>query len=411
MAAEGARFTQWYVPTPFCAPSRGTILTGQYPWRHGCWRNPAPDAGIDDVGISQDAVTLGEAFQAAGYATSCIGKWHLGHLPQYLPRQHGFDEYFGILYSNDMRPVQLMENETVHEYPVIQATLTKRYTQRAIDFITRHQDKPFFLYLPHAMPHKPLAASEDFYKKSGAGLYGDVIAELDWGVGQVLDKLAELGIDERTFVLFTSDNGPWFGGSSGGLRGMKGDTWEGGLRVPAVVRWPGRVRAGQTVGEPCGSWDVFPTLLQAAGVDLPQGRVLDGVDLMPLLSKGERPPERVLFGMRSNNVMTVRRGRYKLHVVPVRNSRYREDVSDWVDPRAPDGVTIIAQVEQYKPNQYPGLLSGDEAVSMALYDVEADPGEQQNIAGDHPDVVRRLKAEFDRMVSTIPEEMLRPIRR
>jgi arylsulfatase A-like enzyme len=411
MAREGVRFTQWYVPTPFCAPSRGTLLTGQYPWRHGCWNNPAPDAGIDDVGISDEAVTLGEVFQSAGYATTCIGKWHLGHTPQYMPRRHGFDEYFGILYSNDMRPVQLMENEELHEYPVLQATLTRRYTDRAIDFITRNQDRPFFLYLPHAMPHKPLAASEQFYKKSGAGLYGDVIAELDFNVGRLLDALQELDLDERTFVIFTSDNGPWFGGDTGGLRGMKADTWEGGLRVPAIVRMPGRIPPGRVIEDPCASWDLFPTLLALAGIDPPEGRVLDGVDLLPTLIDDADVPDRVLFGMRSNNLLTVRRGRYKLHVVPSRGFRFKGDGAEWIDPRAPDGVTIIAQFEQYNPTDHPGLETGDAAEPMALFDLIADPGEQHNIAERHPEIVRDLKAEYDRMLATIPADQLQPRRR
>ncbi|NQT13850.1 MAG: sulfatase-like hydrolase/transferase, partial [Planctomycetes bacterium] len=216
MAAEGARLTDFYVPVPYCAPSRGTIMTGRYPWRHGVIRNPCPDAGVNDIGIPESETTLGEALQAAGYATCCIGKWHLGHQPQFYPIRNGFDEYLGILYSNDMRPVELIDGDKVVEYPVVQATLTKRYTERALRFIQESRDRPFFLYFPHAMPHKPLAASEAFYKKSGAGLYGDVIAELDWSVGQILAKLKELGLDEKTLVIFTSDNGPWFGGSSGG---------------------------------------------------------------------------------------------------------------------------------------------------------------------------------------------------
>lgn len=412
MATEGVRFTQWSVPTPFCAPSRGTLLTGQYPWRHGCWNNPAPDAGIDDVGISDKAVTLGEIFQSAGYATTCIGKWHLGHTPQYLPRRHGFDEYFGILYSNDMRPVQLMDNEAVHEYPVLQATLTRRYTDRAIDFITRNQERPFFLYLPHAMPHKPLAASEEFYKKSGAGLYGDVIAELDFNVGRLLDALQELHLDERSFVIFTSDNGPWFGGSTGGLRGMKADTWEGGLRVPAVIRMPGRIPPGRVIDAPCASWDLLPTLLALTGIEAPKGRLLDGVNLLPALTDEAAVPERVLFGMRSNNLMTIRRGQYKLHVLPPsRGFRFQGDAAEWIDPRAPDGVTILAPFEQHKPTDYPGAQTGDEPQPMALFDLAADPAERHNIADRHPDIVRELKAEYDRMLATIPPEQLQPRRR
>ncbi len=185
-----------------------------------------------------------------------------------------------------------MENETIFEYPVIQATLTQRYTARAVDFIRRNSERPFFLYLPHAMPHKPLAASEAFYKKSGTGLYGDVIAELDWGIGEVLKTLDELNLNERTFVLFTSDNGPWFGGNTAGLRGMKSTPWEGGLRVPAIVRWTGHIPPDQVIDTPCGTIDVLPTVLALAGVPLPEGRTLDGIDLLPLLEQGMPLPER-----------------------------------------------------------------------------------------------------------------------
>jgi uncharacterized sulfatase len=411
MAAEGARFTQFYAPTPYCAPSRGSLLTGRYPWRHGVWRNPAPDApggGINDVGIPDDEVTLGEAFKAAGYATKCIGKWHLGHKREFYPRQHGFDEYYGILYSNDMRPVQLFENDDVVEYPVVQASLTQRYTAKAVDFIERNKDRPFFLYLPHAMPHKPLAASEEFYRKSGAGLYGDVLAELDSGIGRVVDKLAALGLDERTCVVFTSDNGAWFGGSTGGLRGMKSITWEGGLRVPAIIRWPGHVPPGQVIAEPCGMIDIFPTVLTLADIPLPEGRTIDGRDLMPVLTMGATFVDRPLFGMQGNRLMTIRAGRYKLHVRTTRNARFVEEGANWIDPRAPDGVTILAPYEQYKPDSYPGLLTGDEPTEMMLFDMENDPQEQHNVAGQHPEVVAPLRAEFDKVQADLPAELRPP---
>ena len=411
MAAEGARLTQFYVPVPYCAPSRGTLLTGRYPWRHGVWRNPAPDApngGINDVGMPDSEVTLGEAFQSARYATSCIGKWHLGHRPEFYPRRHGFDEYYGILYSNDMRPVQLIENEEVAEYPVVQATLTQRYTARAVDFIERNRDRPFFLYLPHAMPHKPLAASEEFYKQSGAGLYGDVIAELDWSVGRVLDTIRELGLDEQTLVLFTSDNGPWFGGSTGGLRGMKAATWDGGLRVPAIVRWPGRIPPGQVIDAPLGTIDVLPTVLKLAGIDPPDDRVLDGKDIFPVLADGESIDERPLFAMRGDRLMTVRMGRFKLHVRPPRGtllSQFREDGAAWVDPRGPDGVTILAPYEQSRPDEYPGLLTGDESTEMMLFDLENDPGEQRNVVAENQEVLQILMIHFNEMLEQFPEEM------
>jgi len=401
MAAEGVRLTDFYVPVPYCAPSRGTILTGRYPWRHGVIRNPCPDAGVNDVGIAASEITLGEALQEAGYATCCVGKWHLGHQPQFYPCRNGFDEYLGILYSNDMRPVELIDGDRVVEYPVVQATLTRRYTERALRFIEAHRDGPFFLYLAHAMPHKPLAASEEFYRKSGAGLYGDVIAELDWSVGQVLARLGALGLDERTLVVFTSDNGPWFGGSSGGLRGMKGQTWEGGIRVPMIARWPGTIPAGRVCRQPAGTIDLFPTVLKLAGAPIPDDRVIDGRDLMPLWCTGAPSPHEALFAMQGPRLMTVRSGKWKLHVhaPPVWPKQLQ---SDWVDPRGPDGVTILAPCEQATPDEHPDVPTGDPAEPMMLFDLEADPAEQHNVAAEHPDVVARLKALFDAMAAEVP---------
>ena len=249
MAKEGVLLTQFNTPMPFCAPTRAALLTGRYPFRSGLSTNPDPDGGAaaDAVALPPGEVTLAQILRKAGYATGMVGKWHLGHKsPNNLPTQRGFEEYLGIPYSNDMRPVRLLEGKVEVEYPVVQATLTKRYTERALRFIERNRDRPFFLYFAQAMPHKPLAVSEAFYKKSGAGLYGDTLAELDWSVGQVLTRLKDLGLDAQTLVIFTSDNGAWYGGSTGGLRGMKSTTWEGGFRVPCIVRWPGRLPAGRT---------------------------------------------------------------------------------------------------------------------------------------------------------------------
>jgi uncharacterized sulfatase len=400
MASEGVRLTDFYVPMPYCAPSRATILTGRYPFRHGLVRNPCPDASpaADKLGIAESEVTLGEALQAVGYATACIGKWHLGHKPQYYPTRHGFDQYFGILYSNDMRPVELIDDEKVIESPVVQATLTKRYTERANRFIEENKNRPFFLYLPHAMPHKPLAASEDFYKMSGAGLYGDVIAELDWSVGKILAQLKESGLNDKTLVIFTSDNGPWFGGSTGGLRGMKGKTWEGGIRVPMIARWPGRIPAGGVCHRPAGTIDIFPTVLKLAGVPLPDNRVIDGRDMMPLLcSKSQRLHE-ALLAMSGERVLTVRSGKWKLHVH--RPPHWPDSIvnnENWVDPRGPDGVTILAPREQYGPDAYPGTSDGDRPREMMLFDLQADPAERHDLAGEFPDVVKRLKRLCDQM--------------
>jgi len=411
MAAEGAKLTSFYVPTPYCAPSRATILTGRYPFRNGVVFNPAPDAGINDVGLPDSEITIAEALKQAGspagsqgYASICIGKWHLGHTFQYLPCRAGFDEYYGILYSNDMRPVQLVENEKVVEYPVIQATLTKRYTQRALDFIERSskRNQPFFLYLAHAMPHKPLAPSEDFYTPDTPDdLYADVIRELDWSVGQILEKLKQLGLDKDTLVLFTSDNGPWYGGSTGGLRGMKGQTWEGGLRVPFIARWKGVIPAGIVNDSLAGTIDVFPTILKAAGLDVPKDRIIDGKDIWPLLTSADaKSPHEALFAMQGMNLMTVRSGKWKLHVRSPGGEPKRGE--DWVDPRGPDGVTIIAPYEQARPSAYPGITSGDEPKEMMLFDLEADPAEQHDVSKQYGDVVASLTTIYEKTVAQVP---------
>ena len=247
MAAEGVRLTHFNAPTASCAPTRASLLTGRYPFRCGLTANPSPSGPPEhnDLALPQSEIVLPQLFKRAGYASGMVGKWHMGHkLPEYLPTRRGFDEYLGILYSNDMRPVQLLDGEKVIEYPVVQGTLTRRYTARALDFLQRNATKPFFFYFAHAMPHKPLATTERFYQKSGAGLYADIMADLDTSVGEVLAKVKELGLDERTLIIFTSDNGPWYGGSSGGLRAMKGGSWEGGYRVPFIARWPGKIPRG-----------------------------------------------------------------------------------------------------------------------------------------------------------------------
>ena len=407
MASEGIRLTDFYVSVPFCGPSRATLLTGRYPFRYGMVVNPTPDGGRNDIGLPQSEITIAEAVKPLGYATAAIGKWHLGHVERFLPRKQGFDEYYGILYSNDMRPVQLVHNEDVVQYPVLQAELTKDYTNRAIDFIERNRERPFFLYLPHAMPHKPLAASADFYTPDTPDdLYSDVIRELDWSVGEILDTLRETGLDERTMVFFTSDNGATFGGYNGGLRSMKASNFDGGLRVPAIARWPGRIPPGQVSGEVLASIDLFPTIVLAAGAELPADRVMDGRDILPLL-EGQTPnsPHEGIFAMGGDQLKMIRSGRWKLHVrSPQPGFRCLDDASEWKDPRGPDGITIIAQFEQADPTQCPGLVSGPDPKPMMLFDMEADRGEQRDVADEHPEVVARLKAIFDRMDADVPEE-------
>jgi arylsulfatase A-like enzyme len=398
MAREGVRFSHFYTPMPFCAPTRASLMTGRYPFRSGMTSNPTPDAGINDLGLPPSEITVAQALKPLGYATCCIGKWHLGHTEQFLPTRRGFDEYLGILYSNDMRPVQMVENERVVEYPVVQATLTKRYTARALDFIERSKARPFLLYLPHAMPHKPLAASEDFYVPGGSSkdLYAAAIRELDWSVGEILDRLKKLSLDDNTLVLFTSDNGPWYGGSSGGLRGMKGRQWEGGIRVPMIARWPGKIPPGRTTAEVAGTIDVFPTVLRLAGATLPADRPIDGRDIFPLLSDpGAKSPHETLLAMAGPNMAIVRSGKWKLHVPAPGADGFLADASKWVDPRGPDGATILAPYEQARPDQHPGITGGAASKPLMLFDLEADPSEQRDVAAAHPDVVARLKQAYD----------------
>jgi uncharacterized sulfatase len=405
MAGEGARLTQFNTPMPFCAPTRAALLTGRYPFRCGLMSNPEPDGGstADAIALPPGELTLAQVLHAAGYATGMVGKWHLGHArPAYLPTRRGFDEYLGIPYSNDMRPVRLLEGQTEIEYPVVQATLTRRYTDRAIQFMNRNRSRPFFLYVAHAMPHKPLACSEAFYKKSGAGLYGDVLAELDWSVGRILAHLKELGLDERTLVVFTSDNGPWFGGSTGGLRGMKSTTWEGGFRVPCIVRWPGRVRAASVDHELGTTMDLFATALAAAGVPLPADHLIDGEDLLPRFSARAHRTDRVVFGLQGPRLATVRDARWKLHVLPARDLRLGNAGGRWLDARGPDGVTILAPYEQAQPSDYPGLRTGPDTGALSLFNLENDPGEQHDVAALHHDVVNRLKARYDDVVQKFP---------
>lgn len=405
MAAEGARLTQFNCPAPFCAPTRSSLMTGRYPFRCGMTQNPAPDGGpaADALALPKGEVTLAQVLKSAGYATGMVGKWHLGHKAGSLPTDRGFDEYFGIPYSNDMRPVQVLEGMKVAEYPVVQATLTTRYAQRAVDFIQRSKGKPFLLYFAEAMPHKPLAASEKNYK-SGSGLYGDALADLDDSVGAVLDALRQSGVDDNTLILFSSDNGAWFGGSCGGLRGMKGTNYEGGYRVPMIARWPGKIPAGHVSNELAVMMDLFATVLQATGAKMPDDRVLDGRNLMPVLTGAAKSPHKFIFGQQNSKLATIRDARWKLHVLPASQMKLKaaED-GRWLDPRAPDGVTILAPYEQYNLDAHPGLQTGAPPARMQLFDLQNDPGEQQDVAAQHPGELKRLKAAYDAMAQDVPE--------
>lgn len=323
--------------------------------------------------MPQSEVTIAKALKSKGYQTGIIGKWHLGHLPEYLPTAHGFDYYFGLPYSNDMLPhnkwpeLPLYRNSEVIETAPDQTQLTKRYTEEAIGFITKNKNKPFFLYYPNNFPHVPLYVSNDYAGKTKRGLYGDVVAELDWSVGRIMQTLKDLDLDKNTLVIFTSDNGPWLregeaGGSAGLLFEGKGSTYEGGMRVPCVVRWPGKIKPGQTCDEPAATMDLLPTLAKLTGAVLPTDRVYDGADMMPLLRGEKKTIRDMVFYYHRDELYAVRKGKWKAHFIT--HPSYRPDVAPVVH---------------------------DTAV---LHNIEIDPSEKYDVSRAHMDVVKELTAEY-----------------
>ena len=342
MAMDGMKFTQFYSAAPVCTPSRAALMTGRLPLRNGMCSNRRRVLFPDSRGgLPANEITIAEALKTKGYATACVGKWHLGHLPAFLPAEHGFDSYVGIPYSNDMDRVvetapkgraafedpkidywnvPLMRGSEIIERPADQTTITRRYTEQAVQFIRQHKHQPFFLYFPHSMPHVPLFRSPEFADHSRRGLFGDVIEEIDWSVGQVLGALRELDLAHDTLVFFTSDNGPWLifneqGGSAGLLRDGKGSTWEGGMREPTLAWWPGRIKAGSVSRDVASTMDIFATLHALAGVALPTDRALDSYDLSSVLLGQGKSQRELLFYYRAYNLMAVRKGPWKMHLV------------------------------------------------------------------------------------------------
>jgi arylsulfatase A len=387
MAAEGRRFTSFYSANSVCSPSRAALMTGCYPTRVGI---PGVLFPRHEVGLNPDEITVAEILKAGGYVTACIGKWHLGHKPEFLPTRQGFDSYFGIPYSNDMtidpgmdlasgivlregftpervrqeKPrknlVPLMRDEEVIEYPCDQKTLTKRYTKEAVEFIGSNADKPFFLYLPHSMPHIPLFASAQFRGKSLRGLYGDTIEEIDWSVGEIMKALKKHGLDENTLVVYTSDNGPWKlsngrGGSALPLRGFKFQTYEGGMRVPCIMRWPGRIPPGTNCDEIAATIDLMPTFAMLAGAAVPDDRVIDGHDIWALISgkKGAETPHDTYYYYRGNSLESARKGKWKIR------------------------------------------RTGKKKDGVELYDLESDISEKKNLAAEHEGVVRKMLGQMN----------------
>jgi len=393
MAAGGMKFTDFYVSAPVCSPTRSSLMTGCYPRRVGMHQHVLFPHSTR--GLNPKEITIAELLKAKGYATACVGKWHLGHQKKFLPTSQGFDYYYGIPFSNDMwlpagmsyakdaklpadldeakrktgerkrSTVPLMRNEEVIEYPANQAMLTERYTAEAVKFITANKAGPFFLYLPHTMPHYPLRISPRFKGKSAGGLFGDVIECIDWGVGQILAALKKLGIDDKTLVIYTSDNGP-AAGSAGPLRGKKGSTWEGGMREPCIMRWPGKIPAEAVCGELSTIMDLLPTIAKLAGTEAPTDRVIDGKDIWPLMAgePGAKTPHEAFFYHTSRGQLAaVRSGKWKLHLKPPARRRRPKKGQPKPKPQAP---------------------------GAQLYDLSADIGETTNVAGKHPEVVKRL---------------------
>jgi uncharacterized sulfatase len=403
LAKEGARFTDFYVPTPYCAPSRASLLTGRFPLRHGMVENPAPDAGINDIGLNASEITIGEYFQEAGYKTKGIGKWHLGHKPEFSPLKHGFDEYYGMLYSNDMRPVNLVENNDVVEDKVDQRLLTQKYTAKALDFIEQNKKQAFFLYLAHAMPHKPLAASADFYKEgTNKDLYESVIRELDWSTGAIISKLEKLGLLENTIVIFMSDNGPWYGGNTNGLKGMKATNWEGGIRVPFIIRYPNQFPKGKIITTPSWSLDILPTLMDVCKLRTNPDVKLDGQNISKII-KGKSTVHSPVFSMRDTKIRTIREGEWKLFVAPA--DFYKEvDLKNWSDPRGPDGTTIIAPEQQATPANYPGVKPNKIEGNGLLFNLEKDPGETTNLANEYPEIKEKLMQQYHQFLNSLAKK-------
>ncbi len=374
LAQSGVRLTSFYVASPSCTPSRAALLTGRYPVRSGMNSVLMPES---QGGMPDEEITMAEALRAQGYRTAHVGKWHLGHTEGHYPEDHGFDQYYGILYSNDMMPpwvqtelpLELYRGRTPIEHPIDQATLTERYTDEAVAFIEAEDDRPFFLYLAYSMPHVPVFASERFQGTSAGDKYGDVIETIDWSVGQLTDALARQGVTDNTLVIFTSDNGPWTpmpprmlsdptriepwdAGSQGPFRGAKATTYEGGHRVPFIAAWPGQIAAGQTRPEVATAMDIYTTVLECAGATVPADHVVDGVDLWPLLTG--QPFERTapFFYLNNGWAEAVRDGAWKLRWMP--------DATGTVAPE--------------------------------LFHLARDPYERFNVADAHPERVAQLHA-------------------
>ena len=365
IAKEGIKFTEFYSASSVCSPSRAALLTGRYPQR----------MGINTVffsesftGIPDKEITIPEILKEKGYATGIVGKWHLGHHSKYLPLQHGFDEYFGIPYSNDMESVVYMRGNEVESYKVKQQYITKTYTKEAQKFITKNKDNSFFLYIAHSMPHVPLYASEEFIGTSKRGLYGDVVQELDWSVGQILKSLREHGILENTLIVFSSDNGPWLamkedGGSAGDLREGKTFTFDGGMKVPTVAMWKNRIPQGIINTEVASQMDWFPTIANITGSSIPKGLVIDGLDISKVLTdKGNRKNSDLLF-LDGKQLQGYRSGQWKVKL----------------------------PYKGFRGNKWKQFVKAHDTL---LFNLNTDPGEKNNLFEKYPEKAKEILKEM-----------------
>ncbi len=412
MAADGIRFTDFYVAQPVCSASRTALLTGCYPNRLGITGALGPNA---THGLNADETTLAELCKSKGYATAIYGKWHLGNRQPFLPTRHGFDHFYGIPYSNDMWPLhpalvslpdaaakrkrgypnlpifeddRIVDSEVTHED---QKQFTTTFTQRAVAFIDANKEQRFFLYLPHPMPHVPLHVSDKFQGKTANGLYGDVISEIDWSVGRVLDALKRNGLEENTLIIFMSDNGPWLsygdhGGSTGPLREGKGTTFEGGVRVPCIMRWVGKIPPGSVCRQPMMTIDLLPTIARFIGADLPPLNI-DGRDASALVlaTPGATSPQQAYyFYYHRNDLEAIRSGQWKLHFP----HKYR----------SMDGRELGS-------GGTPGQYDHNRKTGLELYDLATDIGESRNVADAHPEVVKRLTELADAMRRDLGDDL------
>ena len=405
MAAEGTRFTNFHVGQGVCTASRAALMTGCYPNRvglGGALNHTSP------VGINPDEILLPEICKSKGYATAAYGKWHLGHRPMFSPLRHGFDEFFGIPYSNDngkqhptvhdMPPLPLIEGEKVIELEPDQSYFTKRITEHAVSFIERNKDRPFFLYVPHIMPHVPIHASPAFRGKTQRGLYGDVIEELDWSIGEIMGAIKKNGLDEKTLVMYTSDNGPFLSygnhaGSAGPLREGKLTTFDGGMREPCIMRWPGKIPAARVCDEFATTLDVLPTVAKLIGAELPKDRIIDGRDMWPLMAgeTGAKSVHDVFYFYSGDELHAVWSRGWKLHLPhpyltvngpPGRDGKPANYANMKPESIEKSGVEGIATRHGYKV----------EHIGLSLYNMKEDVTEQHDVAAEHPDIVKRLEA-------------------